>query len=110
MDKVQADLEKAEARFTLRPGRVLDVEQVRAAVKKAGFTPTWIAFTAKGVLAAREGGWAVELQDPAQVIRLDESEGLKRLREAGAAGKRVTAALKILPGTDRAVVETFTIP
>lgn len=110
MDKVQADLDKAEARFTLRPGKALDVEQVRAAVKKAGFTPTWIAFTVKGVLAAREGGWAIELQDPRQVIQLDEGEGLTRLREAGAVGKRVTVAVKIPSGKDQAVVETFTIP
>lgn len=110
MDKVQADLDKAEARFTLRPGKVLDVEQVRAAVKKEGYTPTWIAFTAKGVLTAREGGWTVELQDPGQVIRLDDGEGLKRLREAGAGGKRVTVAVKIPPGKGLAVVETFTIP
>lgn len=110
MDKVQADLDKAEARFTLRPGKVLDVEQVRAAVKKAGFTPTWIAFTATGVLAARVAGWTVEVTDSAQLIALEDNEVLKKLRDAGAVGKRVTVAVKIPAGKDRAVVETFTLP
>lgn len=109
MDKVKADLDSAEARFTLLPGKALDVAQVRAVVKKAGFTATWIAFTATGVLRTRDGGWALEVKDSGQVVLLEENEALKKLREAAAAGKRITVAVKIPPGKERAVVETFSV-
>lgn len=83
---------------------------MREAVKKAGFSPTWIAFTTAGVLTARDGAWAVQVKDSQQIIALDENETLKRLREAGTSGKPVTVTLRFPPGKDRAVVETFTIP
>ncbi len=110
MDKVQADLDKAEARFTLLPGKLVDVEQVRAAVKKAGFVPTWIAFTATGVLTPHDGGWAVEVKDSGQVIPLEGNAALTRLREQAGSGRRVTVVVRIPAGKDRALLETFTLP
>lgn len=110
MDKVKADLDKAEARFTLLPRKTLEVARVREAVKKAGYSPTWMAFTATGVLAPRDGGWAVKVKDSGQIIPLEENEALQRLRAAGASGKLVTVSLKIPAGKELAVVETFTIP
>lgn len=110
MDKVKADLDKAEARFALQPGTKLDVGKVREAIKKAGYKPTWIGFTATGVLTARDGGWAVRVKDSGQIIPLEENEALQRLRTAGASGKLVTVSVKIPAGKEPAVVETFTIP
>lgn len=110
MDKVKADLEKAEARFTLQPGAKLDVSKVREAIKKAGYTPTWIAVTVTGALVAHDGGWAVKVKDSGQMIPLAENEALKKIQAAGVKGKPLKVTLRVPPGNDRAVVETFTIP
>lgn len=109
MDKVTADLEKAEARFTLKPGQVLDVPKVRAAITKAGYKPTWLTFTASGSLVERAGGWAVEVKGSRQLISLQEDERLGKLREAGGKGKPITVTLRIPPSGERAVVETFNV-
>lgn len=105
-----ADLDKAEARFALQPGTKLDVGKVREAVKKAGYKPTWIAFTATGALVARGGAWSLEVKGSGQTFPLEENEVLKKIRETGTTGKLVTVTLKIPPGKDWAVVESFPAP
>lgn len=110
MDNVKADLDKAEARFTLQPGTKLDLGKVREAIKKAGYKPTWIAFAATGALVARDGAWSLEVKGSEQVLPLEENEALKKLRETVAAGRLVAVALKIPAGKDRGVVESFQVP
>ncbi|MGH7362998.1 MAG: hypothetical protein ACREJ7_10025 [Candidatus Methylomirabilales bacterium] len=100
-------MEKGEARFSLERGKRLDVTQVRDVIRKAGFTPTWIVFTATGELTARAGGWAIKVAGSGQTIPLADNESLRKLQEAAGRGQPVTVTAKVPAGADEAVIETI---
>ncbi|MBI4381834.1 MAG: hypothetical protein HY574_11680 [candidate division NC10 bacterium] len=92
---VAVSLRKAEAEFSLKPGTRLNVEAIRHAIRSYGFTPTWLEFTARAELMAREGRPTLKLLDTGQLIRLVENSQLDALRKAlaGRAPKAVITAV-----------------
>lgn len=77
MDKVTADLDKAEARFTLKPGQALDVAKVREAITKAGYKPTWLAavFFVLWVVERRKGSAPGASATPLEILKARYARG-----------------------------------
>lgn len=103
-------MDKGEARFTLERSKRLDLAQVREVIKKAGFSPTWIAFTATGELTAGDSGWGLKVAGSGQTIPLADSDTLKKLRVAAGKGKSVTVTATVPAGAEEAVIETISAP
>lgn len=92
MTDVSVSLRKAEADFTIKPGTRLDVEAIRHAIRSYGFTPTWLEFTVRAEVMAREGRPTLKLLDTGQLIRLVETPQLDALRKA-LGGRAATAVI-----------------
>lgn len=109
MTDVSVSLRKAEADFTIRPGTRLDVEAIRQAIRSYGFTPTWLEFTVRAELIAREGQPTLKLLDTGQLIRLVENPQLDDLRKALAGGAAKAVITAVIPEGERegAAIKSF---
>ncbi len=102
-------LRKARAEIRLKPGAALDVKKLRKAVVKAGFTPTWVKFEAAGRLTEQNGRPAFKVKGIGQVIPLEKTQNLARLRQKALARevtitvviptKKQEARIKAIQGT-----------
>jgi len=59
--------------------RALDVDGLKEAVKKGGFTPGAIEVRARGSLIEKDGRWVFELAGSGEMLLLKEDENLKKL-------------------------------
>lgn len=110
MEAVKTDLKTSQSEFRIKAGAELEVEKLREAIVKAGFTPTWIRFEAVGRLILREGSLAFKVRGTDQVIPLLADEKLKELQKAlGADGKLVFIVGLIPKGKKTAKIEAFEI-
>lgn len=99
-------LAKAQADLTMKPGRPLEVEQLRKAVIEAGFTPTWIRVEAIGLLLKQDGSHGLRIPESDQVIPLEANEILDRLlRTPGAVGRPIAATVLIPKGKGAGTLE-----
>ena len=98
-------LEKAEATFSLAPGKELKPEVLRKAVSQAGFTPRDIFIMARGNVVAADGRLMFQpaglnqrfsLVENPELIKL-KGEGLKDVQlEARVVGENMPLSLEIL--------------
>ncbi len=96
----------AWADIRLKAGAPLNVPQLREAVVKAGFTPTWVEFEAVGQLVQRNGRPGFKVKGVDQVILLEETEKLAQLRRK-APGKEVTLKAVIPEKKETAQIKEF---
>ena len=76
-------LEKAQATFSLKPGKDLQPEVLRKAVVDAGFTPRDIFITVRGRLKEEDGKLAFQPAGSAQAFSLVENAELTKLKGEG---------------------------
>jgi len=102
---MNVSLEKAEAAFSLAPGKELKPEVLRKAVLDAGFTPRDIFITARGNVVTGDGRLIFQAAGSSQHFSLVEnaelsklkSEGLKEAQlDAKVLGERALLSLEIL--------------
>ena len=84
----------------------MDVAKLRKAVIKAGFTPTWVRFQAAGHLTEQNGRPGFKVKGIGQVIPLEKTQNLARLRQK-ASGKEVTITALIPKKKKAAQVEAI---
>ena len=102
---MNVSLEKAEATFSLAPGKELKPEVLRKAVSEAGFTPRDIFITARGNVVTGDGRLIFQpavsnqqfsLVENAELSNL-KSESLKEVQlDAKVGGKKAALSLEIL--------------
>jgi len=83
VENVKVSLEKAQATFSLKPGKELQPEVLRKAVVDAGFTPRDIFITVRGRLKEEEGKPAFQPTGSGQVFSLVENAELTKLKGEG---------------------------
>lgn len=64
----------------MKEGAPLRPESFRDAVKKTGFTPTWMKVRARGVVAEREGRPSLRVSESGQAFSLVENGVLEDLQ------------------------------
>jgi hypothetical protein len=80
VEKLNVSLEKAEATFSLAPGKELKPEVLRKAVLDAGFTPRDIFITARGNVVAGDGRLVFQAAASSQQFSLVENAELSKLK------------------------------
>jgi len=105
VENLNVSLEKAEATFSLAPGKELKPEVLRKAVSEAGFTPRDIFITARGNVVTGDDRLMFQpvglnqrfsLVENAELSKL-KSEGLKEVQlDAKVVGERTPLSLEIL--------------
>ena len=90
MDKVEVSLEEAMGTITLKEGAPLKPELLRNAIKKTGFTPTWMKVRVRGVMAEHEGSPAFRAAGNGQTFVVIDNDVLKNLLATpGLEGKEI---------------------
>ncbi len=109
MDKVNVSLKEARGLIRLKQGAPLEVDRMRKAVVKSGFTPTFVEFEATGAIVLRDGGHALKLEGTGQLIPLSGGPELqKAAAESGESIIRVR--VRIPKGTDTGKLLAFSKP
>ncbi len=83
MENVKVSLEKAQATFSLKPGKELQPEVLRKAVVDAGFTPRDIFITVRGKLSDKGGKVAFQPAGSTQLFSLAKNAALAKLKTEG---------------------------
>jgi len=90
VESVKLSLEEGSADIKLKPGNTISLGQLRRLIRDNGFTPRDAEVTARGKLAERGGGPAIEVTVIEVVYRLQEHEDapgtLATLEEAASLG------------------------
>lgn len=109
MDKAKVSLKEARADIQLKAGQPLEVETLRQAVVKAGFTPTWIRFEAIGHVVDHNGRPALKVQGTDQILPLVADEQYNALQQT--TGKEGLVSLRgLIPqGEETAQIERFDV-
>lgn len=90
-------MKEARAELSLKEGAALDPAALRAAVKKAGFTPRELTMTAEGRFLRVDGVLAFKVDGSGQLFRLEENAALTRLKtDAGLEAKVFTLTGKVI--------------
>jgi mercuric ion binding protein len=99
VEKVMIDLVAGEAQVIAEPGRSINVQDIRRAVEKAGFTPGSLEIEATGrvVSGPREGEFQLDLEIDEESLPLVDAgdQFVAWLREAPRSGLRVKLRGKI---------------
>ena len=74
--------------ITLKEGAPLKPELFRGAIKKTGFTPTWMKVNVRGVLVENEGSLALKVPGGGQSFALVDNDVLKELRSTPGVGEK----------------------
>jgi len=90
-------LKKAQANFSLKPGKELQPDVLRKTVVKAGFTPRDIFITVRGMLKEKDGKPAFQPTGSGQVFSLVENAELTKLKSEGL--KEVGLVAKVVGDT-----------
>ncbi len=110
MDSAEGDFKEARLKIKLKERQPLEIEQLREAVVKAGFTPAWIRFGATGRLVQRDDHYGLIVEDVGQVIDLLKNEKLKALLKTAGRENKMIEAVAIFPkGKQKAKLEEFQI-
>lgn len=80
MENVNVSLEKAQATFSLKPGKKVEPQVLRQAVVDAGFTPRDIFVTVRGKLKEVDGKFVFQPVGLEQLFQLVENPELKKLK------------------------------
>ncbi len=83
MENVDVSLKKAQANFSLKPGKELQPDVLRKTVVKAGFTPRDIFITVRGMLKEKGGKPAFQHVGSGQVFSLVENAEFTKLKAEG---------------------------
>ncbi len=78
-ERVKIYVDKGLAEAVYPEKRPLDVDGLKEAVKKGGFTPGAIEVRARGSLSEKDGRWGFELAGSGDMFLLKEDENLKKL-------------------------------
>jgi len=76
-------LKKAQANFSLKPGKELQPDVLRKTVVKAGFTPRDIFITVRGMIKEKDGKPAIQHVGSGQVFTLVENAEFTKLKAEG---------------------------
>ena len=109
MDKVEVSLEEAMGTITLKEGAPLKPELLRNAIKKTGFTPTWMKVRVRGVMAEHEGSPAFRAAGNGQTFVVIDNDVLKNLQATpGLEGKEILVTGSVEEGDPVALrLESF---
>ncbi len=109
MDKVNVSLKKSRGFIRLKQGAPLDADNLRKAVVKAGFTPTFVEFESTGAIVPKDGGHALKVEGIGQLIPLSGGPELqKAVAEAGETTIRVK--VRIPKGSNTGQLLAFSKP
>lgn len=94
-EKVKIYVDKGLAEAVYPEKRSLDVDGLKEAVKKGGFTPGAIQVQARGSISEKDGRWVFELAGSGETFLLKEDENLKELLEANKPGSLIRLSAKV---------------
>lgn len=94
-EKVKIYVDRGLAEAVYPEKRPLDVDGLKEAVKKGGFTPGAIEVRARGLLSEKEGRWVFELAGSGEIFLLKEDESLKELLTQNRKGSLILLSAKV---------------
>lgn len=110
MDRVEGNLQEAKLEITLKERQPLEIEKLREAVVKAGFTPNWIRFRATGKLVVQNGLYGLKVEGTGQLLELVKDERSDSLVKTLAGETRLIDILAVFPKEKQsALLEEFSI-
>ncbi len=97
--------------ITLKEGAPLKPELLRNAIKKTGFTPTWMKVRARGVMTEHEGSPAFRAAGNGQAFVVIDNDVLKNLRATpGIKGPKILVTASVEGGAPVALrLESFEV-
>lgn len=110
MDRVEGNLQEAKLEITLKERQPLEIEKLREAVVKAGFTPSWVRFRATGILVLQNGLYGLKVEGTGQLLELVKDERSDPLVQTLAGETRLIDILAVIPkGKQNATLEEYSI-
>lgn len=94
-EKIKIYVDKGLAEAVYPEKRPLDVDGLKEAVKKGGFTPGAIQIQARGSLSEKDGRWVFELAGSGEEFLLKEDGNLKELLEENKPGSLIRLSAKV---------------
>ena len=97
--------------ITLKEGAPLKPELLRNAIKKTGFTPTWMKARMRGMVASRGGSPVFQAAGSAQTFVVIDNDVVKNLRATpGLEGKEILVTGSVEEGDPVALrLESFEV-
>lgn len=93
--KVKIYVDKGLAEAVYPEKRSLDVDGLKEAVKKGGFTPGAIEVQARGSISEKDGQWVFELAGSGDTFLLKEDKNLKELLKENKPGSLIRLSAKV---------------